>query len=135
MGMHRVPDAPGRAAEDIEYVAGGYTVPRGDFSRHVYALLSIAVSNWSFWSESTSINVDGNDDMVWRSWSSQVVASIDILLPSNWPLFHPTQIHPDFQHWFRAAYEKARATLREDERRAQDQYRHEHWLKVLDLPR
>jgi hypothetical protein len=88
---------------------------------------------WSFWTEGTSMDLDENDDEIWRSWSSEPVSSLDLLLPKEWPLFHPSKIHPDFVSWFREAYEKARATLPEHLRRSQDEHRHERWLKVFGV--
>ncbi len=63
------------------------------------------------------------------------LASLDLVLPGDWPLFDPVQIHPDFLDWFRAAYEQARGTLPEDARRYQKEHRHERWMEVLSLPR
>jgi len=86
---------------------------------------------WSFWSEGTSMELDENDDESWRSWSSEPVSSLNLVLPNDWPLFHPAEIHPDFLEWFRDAYEMARAILPEDQRRYQYEHRHRHWLKVF----
>jgi hypothetical protein len=44
---------------------------------------------WSFWTEGTSMDLDENDDEVWRSWSSDRVADLDLVLPRKWPLFYP----------------------------------------------
>jgi hypothetical protein len=46
-------------------------------------------SAWLFWTEGVSIDLDENDEELWRSWSSQPVSSLDLALPSEWPLFHP----------------------------------------------
>jgi len=91
-------------------------------------------SIWLFWTEGTSMDLDENEDEVWRSWSSESVSSLDLALPSDWPLFHPVQIRPDFLDWFRAAYEKARGALPDDVRRYQDEHRHGRWLEVLAMP-
>ncbi len=92
-------------------------------------------SIWSFWTEGTSMDMDENDDEVWRSWSSEPVSNLDLVLPDEWHRFYPVEIHPDFLEWFREAYEKARDTLPEDERRYHDQHRHGRWLEVLGMPR
>ena len=76
---------------------------------------------WSFWTEGTSMDLDENDDEVWRSWSSEPVSSLDLVLPKDWLMFYPLKIHPEFVDWFREAYEKARASLPEDHRRYQDE--------------
>ena len=90
---------------------------------------------WSFWTEDSSIELDENDDEVWRSWSSQPVSSLDVVLSRGWPMFYPSKIHSDFVEWFLANYEEARSTLPEDQRRYQDKHRHERWSEALSLPR
>jgi hypothetical protein len=90
---------------------------------------------WSFWTEGTSTDLDENDDEVWRSWSSEQVSSVDLLLPKEWLLFCPVEIHPDFVGWFRDAYERARALLPEDQRRSLDGHRHRRWSEILGMPR
>jgi hypothetical protein len=90
---------------------------------------------WSFWTEGTSMDLDENDDEVWRSWSSEPVGSLDLVVPNDWHRFYPVEIHPDFLEWFREAYEKARAMMPDDQRRVQEKYRHVRWLEVLGLPR
>ena len=69
------------------------------------------------------MDLDENEDEFWRSWSSEPVSSLDLVLPDEWHRFHPVKIHPDFLEWFRAAYEKARSTLPEDQRRYHDEHR------------
>ena len=39
------------------------------------------------------------------------VSDLDLVLPKNWPLFDPVQIHPESLGWFRANYERSRASL------------------------
>ena len=45
------------------------------------------------------------------------------MVPKDWPNFSPSNIHPEFAGWFREAYEKARGTLPEDQRRDHDGHR------------
>jgi hypothetical protein len=90
---------------------------------------------WSFWGEGTSIDLDENDDDFWRSWTSEPVSSLALVLPNDWPLYAPVKIHPDFLDWFRATYESVRETLPKDLRRSQEEHRHGRWLEVLGLPR
>ena len=89
---------------------------------------------WSFWTLGTSMDLDEIDDEAWRSWSSEPVTSLDLVVPRDWPIFYPSKIHPDFVEWFRQAYEKARSSLPDDQRRYQAKHRHEHWLNVIGLP-
>jgi hypothetical protein len=86
---------------------------------------------WSFWTEGTSMDLDENDDEVWRSWSSQPVARLEDVLPKDWPLFHPIEIHPDLVASFRAAYEPARARLGSEMRVHQTEHTHGAWVSVL----
>jgi 16S rRNA (cytosine1402-N4)-methyltransferase len=97
---------------DIGVEGGGTTI----YGRHSEGV-------WSFWTEGTSMDLDENDDEVWRSWSSEPVSSLDLVLPDEWHRFYPVKIHPDFLEWFREAYEKARSTLPEDQRRYHDEHR------------
>jgi hypothetical protein len=90
---------------------------------------------WTFWTEGTSMDLDENDDEVWRSWSSEPVTNLELALPNDWPLFHPVEIHPDFVEWFRVNYENARASLPVDQRQYQGQDRHPSWLAVRGMPR
>jgi len=89
---------------------------------------------WTFWTEGTSMDLDENDDEVWRSWWSEPVSSLDLVVPHDWPIFYPSKFHPDFVEWFRANYDKVRASLLEDQRRYQDKHRHGQWLEALGMP-
>jgi len=86
---------------------------------------------WSFWKEGTSMYLDENDDDVWRSWSSDPVADLDLVLPKELPMFYPQAIHPEFLAWFRDAYEKARSRLSPEMRVYQEDHRHGQWLWLL----
>jgi hypothetical protein len=88
---------------------------------------------WNFWTEGTSIDMDENDDEVWRSWSSEPVNSLELVVPQDWPLFSPIQIHPKFVEWFRENYDEAVLNLPEDQRRYQEKHRHGRWLHVLGM--
>lgn len=90
---------------------------------------------WSFWTEGSSMYLDDNDDEAWRSWTSEPVSSLDLVVPKDWPIFYPSKIHPDFVEWFRASYDKVCESLPDDRRRYQDKHRHGHWLKIFGLPR
>ena len=90
---------------------------------------------WSFWTEGTSMDLDENDDEVWRFFSSEPVSSLDRVLPENWHRFYPVEIHPDFLDWFREAYKKARTSMPQEQRRYHDQHQHGRWLEVLGLTR
>ncbi len=61
---------------------------------------------WFFWLEGTSMDLDENDDEIWRSWSSQPVQDLSLVLPKEWPLFYPSKLNPEFFDWFRKNYDK-----------------------------
>ena len=88
---------------------------------------------WSFWTEGSSIDLDENDHEVWSSWSSEPVSSLDLVVPRDWPVWHPVRIHPEFAGWFRANYDRVRAALPEDQRRYQGEWRHGPWVAVLGV--
>jgi hypothetical protein len=79
--------------------------------------------------------LDENDNEISRSWSSEPVSSLDLVVPKDWLMFHPAEVHPEFLAWFRDAYEQARASLPEDLRRSQDEHRHKRWSEILGSPR
>jgi hypothetical protein len=81
------------------------------------------------------MDLDENHDEVCRSWTSEPMSSLNLVLPKDWPMFHPVEIHPDFVEWFTANYEKVRMALPEDQRRYHDEHRHERWSEVLGEPR
>jgi hypothetical protein len=89
---------------------------------------------WTFWTKGTSIDLDENDDEVWRSWSSKPGSSLDLVMPKGWPLFHPIDIHCEFLEWFSENYDGAVLSLPQDLRRYQEKHRHGRWLKFLGMP-
>jgi hypothetical protein len=86
---------------------------------------------WTYWTKGSSMDLDERDDEVRRTWSSESLVSLDLVVPRDWPMFSPAEIHPDFVEWFRENYDKARALLPDDQRRSQDKHRHRRWLAVL----
>jgi hypothetical protein len=88
-------------------------------------------NSWSFWSEGTSIALDENDDEIWKTWSSEPVSDLHLVVPSNWPLFYPLKIHPAFRGWFRENYDKACSMLREDRKANQIKHQGAAWREEL----
>ena len=88
---------------------------------------------WTFWTKGTSIDLDENDDEVWHSWSSEPVTNLDLVVPKDWTLFHPIEVHSDFVEWFRENYDEAVLNLPEEQRRYQEKHRHGRWLNVLGM--
>ena len=92
-----------------------------------------ADGSWSFWTEGSSWGLDENDDEVVRSWSSEPVADLGLIVPPEWPTYHSLTIHPDFMDWFRDHYEGARASLSPELREMQAEYQHRRWAETLGL--
>jgi hypothetical protein len=89
---------------------------------------------WSFWTEGSSMYLDDNDDEAWQSWTSEPVNSLDLVLPKDWPIFYPSEIHPDLVDWYRANYYTVKASMPEHERRSQEKHWHGCWSEALGLP-
>ena len=79
------------------------------------------------------MDLDENDDEVWRSCSSEPVGDLDLVVPKDWLMFHPVTIHPEFVEWFRARYNAALLTLPQTQRLYHEEHRHRHWQKVPGL--
>ncbi len=91
------------------------------------------VGSWVFWTEGSSIAMDENDVDEWRSWTTEPVADLNSLLPAEWPLFFPMEIHPEFKGWFRDRYEMACSMLRTDLREHHIAHLGKEWRRVLDF--
>jgi hypothetical protein len=61
----------------------------------------------SFWTQGSSMDLDENDNAVWRSWTSEPVTSLDLVVPNDWPVFYPSKLHFDFVEWFREGMKHA----------------------------
>src|SRR5262249_5475478 len=61
---------------------------------------------WSFWQEGSSMDLDENDDEVWRGWSSDPVSDLSAALPGKWWMMYPTEVHPEFVTQLRREYER-----------------------------
>jgi hypothetical protein len=103
---------------DIGVDGGGITI----YGRHVEGV-------WSFWTE----GLDENDNEVVRIWSSEPVADLSLIVPSEWTIYHVLEIHPEFLGWFRERYEEARTSLSPDLREMQAEFQHRQWAMILGL--
>ena len=89
--------------------------------------------SWSFWTEGSSWGLDENDDEVVRSWSSEPVSDLGLVVPQDWPIYHPLEIHPDFIGWFREHYGSAQDSLSPEMREMQADFQHRRWSEVFWL--
>jgi hypothetical protein len=84
-----------------------------------------------FWQAGTSIAMDADDNEEWREWESDSSINLSAVVPGNWPLMSPREIHPAFVPWFRRHYDAARASLRDDLRAYQAGSRDREWRRVF----
>ncbi|QJX01176.1 DUF6508 domain-containing protein [Frigoriglobus tundricola] len=62
----------------------------------------VGAGDFEFYVDGSSMDLDENDDEVWRSWESQPYLRIEDAVRSisndgSWVLFHPISIHPDYR--------------------------------------
>lgn len=86
---------------------------------------------WSFWRSVSSVFDAGEHDDGRRSKESRPVTELTQVLPANWPLLSPVDLHPAVLDWFRTHYEAAVAALSPGDRVIQAQYRERHWWRTL----
>jgi hypothetical protein len=91
-----------------------------------------ADGGWSFWQEGSSIALDANDEEEWQSWASQQSRDLSAVVPGDWPLMYPEEVHPEFVGWFRESYDAARAGVRDDLRASQARWRDPVWQRVFE---
>ena len=82
---------------------------------------------WSFWQEGSSMDLDENDDEVWRDWSSDPVTDLLAALPGEWWTMYPTEVHLAFVAEFRGGYERCCGT--EDGHASR--FQHGRWAELL----
>ena len=70
-------------------------------------------------------------DDEWRFWTTEPVADLSSLLPTEWPRFFPVEIHPEFRDWFRVHYEKACSMMSEDIKKYHLAYMDHKWRRLL----
>jgi hypothetical protein len=87
---------------------------------------------WSFWASGQTIALDDNDDEEWREWTTEPVADLNSLLPAEWPLFFPIEIHPGFRKWFWVQYASAREALPDDLKQNQARHQDRPWKQLLE---
>jgi len=85
---------------------------------------------WSFWQEGSSMDLDENDDEVWRGWSTDPVPELLVALPGQWWMMCPTEVHPEFVARLRGEYERCRAA----EASRDTPFWHGRWMELLAEP-
>jgi len=61
---------------------------------------------WTFWQTGTSIDIDLDDNEVWRSFETEPVPTLAEALPAEWWLMYPLNVHEDFVEQVRGEYER-----------------------------
>ncbi|MEX2310506.1 MAG: hypothetical protein WD738_23265 [Pirellulales bacterium] len=72
--------------------------------------------DWQFHIEGNALELDENEDEVWRSWSTEPVPNIEVALRAvaeddSWVFFFPIEIHPEYRTIVRELVEAAVAKL------------------------
>jgi hypothetical protein len=88
-----------------------------------------ADGSWFFWQEGSSI--DFADEENSRSWSTEPVPDLGLVVPKEWPLYYVLNVHPEFVGWFRENYEAARGSLDHGLRDMQAEFPHRRWAEFL----
>ena len=63
---------------------------------------------WSFWQAGSSMDLDENDDEIWRQWSSEPVPELFVALRDYWWMMHIYNVHPEFVSQLRQAHAQYR---------------------------
>ena len=105
---------------ELGYEGGGMTV----YGRSAEGV-------WVFWSEGSSIDLDENDDEVWREWKTEESADLDTVLSDEWIMGHPIKIHPRFRDYLKAAYKKQLEVLRPELKEIHEKYMAVRWKRIL----
>lgn len=84
---------------------------------------------WLFWQEWSSMYLDDNDDEAWRSWTSESVTELSLVLPEKWFVMSPTKVHSDFVSQIRREYERCCGTQPTGKRAGR--WQHERWQELL----
>lgn len=82
---------------------------------------------WQFWRQGSSMAMDENDLDEWRTWTSAPTEDLHAVVPDDWPLMLPIQVHLDFAEWFRSRYKEARERFPSQPRSTD-----ERWQRALD---
>lgn len=120
----------GETASDKEKVlklgveGGGATVFR----------TSIASGSWAFQVEGNSMDMDENDDEVWRSWESPAYTSIKEAIQSiskdgEWVLFYPISVHPEYRAAVWELVQETACNLRDHLKHLWNDRRREQWQR------
>jgi hypothetical protein len=89
---------------------------------------------WSFWSEVSAMDLDKNDDEIWRGFSSDPVPTLSEILDGIWWKMYPIEINPEFREQLRQEYKRCyRAPLDEFSESLKNHFHENHdvWMKLL----
>ena len=110
---------------DLGVEGGGATIFR----------TTLASGRWEFHVEGSSMDMDENDDEVWRSWESPPYISIEEAIQSiskggDWVLFYPRFVHPDYRTAVWELVQKTVQRRRLYDKKTWTDVRREWWRKL-----
>jgi len=96
----------------------------------------IEVNRWEFWRETRSIDMDENDDEVWRTHIFASVPSWESLIEqigTEWIVYVPRKIQPEYRDLIRMAIRKRIPQLNEHLSAYWRERAQERWREALHL--
>jgi len=95
---------------------------------------STASGSWAYHVEGNSMDMDENDDEVWRSWESPPYTSIKDAIQSiskdgEWVLFYPISVHPDYRANVWEMVQETAGNLRDHLKHLWNDQRREQWRR------
>jgi hypothetical protein len=87
---------------------------------------------WTFYVGGSSMDMDENDDEVWRSWEPEPYLRIEDAVKSisndgGWLFFYPISIHPDYRVAIWELVQETARNLSEEQRHLWNDRRRERW--------
>lgn len=87
---------------------------------------------WEFHVGGSSMDMDENDDEVWRSWESQPYLRLEDAVQSisndgGWVFFYPISVHPDYRAAVWGLVQETARNLPDEQKRLWDERRWKRW--------
>ena len=85
----------------------------------------------TFWEEGCTIDLDENDNEIWKTWKKNKTKDIASLLPDIWLLMFPIFIYSEFVDWFRNQYDLKLKELPKYEYEMHMNHAFNQWQKIF----